>query len=156
MSQATGAPALPQVSSDPVSRLFAFLSGPTHALLRVGAGLLFMEHGLMKLFGMFADPSQPPMAGPHAFSLMWVAGVLETFGGPLLALGLGVRPVALLLCGEMIVAYGMVHSHMGTWPIENHGELALLYLIVFAFLMGNGAGPFSLDGILFGRKKARD
>src|SRR3954470_6201031 len=76
----------------------------THALLRIGAGLLYMQHGLQKLFGMFGG-----MDGAGAtvtlMSQMGLAGVLETFGGLLLVLGLLTRPVAFLLAGEMLVAF---------------------------------------------------
>jgi hypothetical protein len=36
----------------------------------------------------------------------------------------------------------------GGWPIQNQGELALLYASVFTFLAGNGAGPLSVDEAL--------
>jgi putative oxidoreductase len=71
--------------------------------------------------------------------------VLEFGGGILLALGLLTRPVALILALEMVIAYVMAHLPHGGWPIQNGGELALLYALVFLFLFGHGAGPASLD-----------
>ena len=116
----------------------------THALLRIGAGLLYMQHGLQKLFGMFGG-----MDGAGAtvtlVSQMGLAGVLETFGGLLLVLGLLTRPVALLLAVEMLVAFFQVHLPQGGAPIQNHGELPLLYMLIFLFFLGHGAGPASLD-----------
>jgi putative oxidoreductase len=115
--------------------------GPyAHALLRIGTGLLFMAHGLQKLFGWFGD--QPPVG---LLSLLGVASVLETFGGLLIVLGFATQPVALLLAGEMVVAYAIGHLPRGFWPIRNQGELALLYALIFAFLATHGAGPLSLD-----------
>ena len=116
----------------------------THAILRVGAGVLFMQHGLQKLFGVFGGMGSPGVTAP-IMSQMGVAGVLELFGGCLLVLGLLTRPVAAILVVEMIVAYFLAHFPRGGWPIENQGELALLYSALFMFLAGNGAGPFSLD-----------
>ena len=121
----------------------------TQAVLRIGASLLFMEHGAMKLFGWFGAQEPMPL-----FSLMGLAGVLETFGGLLILLGLLTRPVALVLLVEMIVAYFMVHFRQGWIPLQNKGELALLYALVFLFLLGNGAGPASLDRLI-GRSAGR-
>ena len=118
----------------------------THVLLRAGAGLLFMEHGMQKLFGMFGGMG--PQGGTvPLLSQMGLAGVLEFGGGLLLVLGLLTRTVAFLLMGEMIVAYVQAHLPQGGWPIQNRGELALLYALVFAFLVGHGAGPASLDAM---------
>jgi uncharacterized membrane protein YphA (DoxX/SURF4 family) len=51
-----------------------------HALLRIGAGLLFMEHGLQKLFGLFGGIG-PSGGSVPLFSQMGLAGVLECGGG---------------------------------------------------------------------------
>ena len=116
----------------------------TYALMRMGAGLLFMEHGLQKLFGMFGGFGGNPGATAPLASQMGLAGILELVGGGLVALGLLTRPVALLLAIEMIVAFVQVHLPRGGFPIENGGELALVYALVFLFLAGHGAGPVSL------------
>jgi putative oxidoreductase len=115
------------------------------AILRIGAGLLFMQHGLQKLFGLFGGFGGTPGATAPLASLMGVAGVLELVGGLLVILGLFVRPVALILAGEMIVAYVRSHLPQGGIPIENGGELALLYALIFVFLAARGAGPVSVD-----------
>jgi putative oxidoreductase len=117
----------------------------THALLRIGAGILFMQHGLQKLFGMFGGAGDNPGATVPLMSQMGLAGVLETFGGLLLVIGLFTRPVALVLMLEMLAAYVIAHLPRGGWPIENGGELALLYALVFAFFATHGAGPYSVD-----------
>jgi putative oxidoreductase len=115
-----------------------------HALLRIGAGLLFMQHGLQKLFGLFGGMGPSGGSAP-LLSQMGLAGVLECGGGILLVLGLFTRPVALVLLLEMLYAVATVHLPRGGAPIQNGGELALLYALIFAFLIGNGAGPASLD-----------
>jgi putative oxidoreductase len=117
----------------------------THALLRIGAGLLFMEHGLQKLFGMFGGMGATPGATVPLVSQMGLAGVLETFGGLLLVLGLLTRPVAMVLAGEMLVAFLQAHLPRGGVPLQNRGELPVLYMLVFLFFVGHGAGPASID-----------
>jgi putative oxidoreductase len=115
-----------------------------HALLRIGAGLLFMEHGLQKLFGLFGGMGPTGGTAP-LFSLMGLAGVLECGGGLLLVLGLFTRPVAVVVLLEMFYAFATAHLPKGGAPIQNGGELALLYGLIFAFLAVNGSGPASLD-----------
>jgi putative oxidoreductase len=129
--------------------------GPaTHALLRIGAALLFMEHGVQKLFGWLDGFGEAGGTAP-LISLMGLAGVLEVFGGLLILIGLLTRPVALVLVIQMLAAYVIAHMPQGGFPIQNQGELALLYGLVFAFLFGNGAGPFSIDAWLDRRRSAR-
>ena len=119
--------------------------GPaTHAVLRIGAGLLFMQHGAQKLFGMFGGMG-PNGGTVELMSQMGLAGVLEFFGGLLVVLGLLTRPVALLLAIEMLVAFFQAHFPRGGVPLENGGEVPLLYMFVWLFFAGNGAGPWSID-----------
>jgi putative oxidoreductase len=123
----------------------AGLAPATHATLRIGAGLLFMQHGAQKLLGWFGGFGGQPGATADLFSLMGLAGVLELFGGLLIVIGLFTRPVALILVLEMVAAYFMAHHSQGGFPIENMGELALLYALIYLFLFAHGAGPASLD-----------
>ena len=118
-------------------------------LLRIVAGLLYMQHGMQKLFGMFGGlPGSPPGATVPLFSLLGVGSILEIFGGLAILLGLFTQPVAFLLSGEMAVAYFMVHAPQGLWPIQNRGELAVLYAFIFLFLATAGSGRLSVDHVL--------
>jgi len=85
------------------------------------------------------------------FSLLWLAGALETFGGLLILLGLGTRPVAFLLSGQMAVAYFRAHQPRGCWPLLNGGELAALYCCLFLYLAVAGGGSWSLDRLFRGK-----
>jgi putative oxidoreductase len=130
------------------TRLPAWLPGTTHALLRIVTGLLFMQHGVQKLFGLLVDPSRGPWTGaPPMFSQFWFAGVLETFGGALIVLGFFTRPVAFLLAGEMAVAYFQVHFPNSFWPILNGGEPVVLFCFIYLYLFAVGAGPWSIDAL---------
>ena len=127
----------------------------TLSALRIVTGFLFMQHGVQKLFGLLLPPDRPFNGAPEPFSMMWVAGGLEVFGGALIVLGLLTRPVAFLLAGEMAVAYFRSHAPEGFWPILNHGELAALYCFVFLALCAFGAGRFSIDGLISGWRNRR-
>lgn len=127
------------------------VAGVTHAILRIGAGLLFFMHGAPKLLGWFGGMG-PEGGSAELFSLMGLAGVLEVFGGLAIALGVLTRPVAVVLALEMLIAYFHAHAPRGAVPYVNGGELALLYACVWIFLIGNGAGPFSVDRVLASRK----
>jgi putative oxidoreductase len=119
-----------------MSKLSDFVFGIT----RVVFALLFGCHGAMKLFGAFGG--HPMLHNPW----MLAAGILEFGGGIFIGLGLLTRPVAFLLCGEMAVAYFKQHFPAGYWPIQNKGELAVLYCFFFLYLAARGAGKLSIDG----------
>jgi putative oxidoreductase len=115
------------------------------SVLRIVSAFLFIAHGAQKLFGFLAPPGMPNFP---PFSQMWIGGVLEFFGGLLLLVGLFTRPVAFILSGMMAVAYFQAHAPGGFWPLQNKGELAVLYCFVFLFLSVAGGGVWSLDRLL--------
>ncbi len=126
-----------------VERLSPYL----RAVLRIMAALLFLEHGLVKLIGF--PPGAAPGPQPLA-SLFGIAGLIETVGGVLLALGLFTRPVAFLLAGEMAIGYFMVHAPLGFFPALNAGDAAILFCFIFLYLAVAGPGAWSLDEVRAG------
>jgi putative oxidoreductase len=118
--------------------------------LRIVAALSFVTHGTQKLFGWPLALPGPPI---QPFSQFWMAGVLEMGGGLLLLIGLFTRPVAFVLSGEMAIAYFQAHAPRALWPIANGGELATLYCFLWLYLAAIGAGPLSLDALVFRRRK---
>ena len=120
------------------------MRGTAHAVLRIGAGLLFIEHGLQKILGVMGGFGAPGATAP-LMSRFGVAGWLELVGGALIVVGAFTPPVAAVLAAEMMVAFFLAHLPRGGWPIQNGGELALLYFVIFVFLAANGAGPHSVD-----------
>ena len=128
-------------------------SGAAHFflnLLRIGAGLVFMEYGVQKLFGWLGGPR--PAVFPQ---LYWFAGMLETFGGLAIVLGLCTRCVASVLACEMLIAYFKTHFPTSPYPVVNKGQPAVLFFLIYAFLAANGGGSFSLDGLLSLRRRGR-
>ncbi len=130
---------------------FSFL-GPyestLRSLLRIVVGFTFSLHGWQKFFGILGG-----IGGGRAElgSALGVAGVLETFGGLLIILGLFTQPVAFVLSGEMAFGYFRAHAPRGWAPLTNGGELAVFYSFYFLWLCSSGAGRISLDRA-FGRK----
>jgi len=110
-------------------------------LLRIVAAILFIEHGTQKLFGV----PTPGHGMPEMFTLMWFAGILETFGGLLLLIGLFTRPVAFILSGQMAFAYWMAHAPQSPFPALNGGDAAILFCFLFLYLAAAGPGAFSID-----------
>jgi putative oxidoreductase len=133
----------------------------TYFLLRVVAGLMFMQAGGQKLLGWFGGVPAAMGGPPAAMTQVWYGAWMELIGGALIILGLFTRPVAFLLAGEMAVAYWQFHYGGGkapweapwTWPAQNGGAPAVLYCFIFLFMAAYGAGRWSLDAAIFGKAK---
>ena len=120
------------------------------AIFRIVVGLLFACHGAQKLLGW--PPMQGGGGGPLP-PLMVVGGLIELVGGLLIAIGFLAGWAAFICSGEMAVAYFMAHaSKGGPIPLVNHGELAVVYSFVFLYIAAHGAGIWSVDSIIRGRR----
>lgn len=108
-------------------------------LLRIIAALLFSCHGAQKLFGVLGGAQQLHTARGLT------AGIIEFFGGLLIACGLFARISAFVASGEMAVAYLWVHAPRNLWPIINRGELAIVLCFVFLYIASRGPGRYSFD-----------
>jgi putative oxidoreductase len=113
-----------------------------HSVLRIVAGLLFLEHGTGKLIGF---PAGLPFVDKMPAGLFYTTGTLELVGGLLITLGLFTRPVAFVLSGFMAVAYFMAHFPISFFPAINMGEPAALYCFIFLYLAAAGPGPWAID-----------
>ena len=115
------------------------------SILRVVTAACFIIHGTQKLFNW------PPAAQPMHVELMsqfGLAGVLETFGGLAILLGIFTRPVAFLLAGEMAVAYFQVHFPRSFFPVLNGGDNVVLFCFIFLYLTAAGGGTWSIDHMI--------
>jgi putative oxidoreductase len=115
-------------------------------VVRIVCALVFMHVGSAKLFAV-PVAIMPGGGTAPAGSLVWVAGVLEVFGGLLLLVGLFTRPVAFLLSGEMAVAYFHGHAPAGFWPVLNQGQPAILFCFLWLYFSSAGPGAWSLDAL---------
>jgi len=117
-------------------------------VLRLVLGLIFFTHGYPKL--AHAGAGMQSFFVEHGLPgyFVYIAGVLEVFGGMLLVLGLFTRGAALLLAIEMGVAIWKVHSTGGYLAVHNY-EFPLAILAGSFALATVGAGRLSLDQPLF-------
>ena len=128
-------------------------SGLIYALMRIVVGLLFAQHGAQKLFGWLGGMGDD--GGTAAFlSMMFFAGLIEFFGGLLVAVGYQTSWAAFIASGQMAAAYFMAHASRGLFPIQNRGESAVIYSFIFLYIAAHGAGTLSIDSIL--GKKTKD
>ena len=117
-----------------------------HALLRVVAGLLFLEHGTSKLLHF---PINDMWQGAYVQMGAMAAGlgVLEIVASGLIIIGAFTRITAFILSGMMAVAFWMIHVAMmgSVFPMINQGEAAVFFCFVFLYFAAAGAGPYSVD-----------
>ncbi len=116
------------------------------SIIRLAFGFLFFSHGAQKLFGAFGGH------GTMGSSEMLLAGIIEVSCGIAIAIGFRARYAAIITACEMLFAYLTVHFPRGAWPIENGGELAVLYFLFFLFTIANGSGSWSVDELILKKK----
>lgn len=115
-----------------------------YAIFRISVGLMFMHHGVQKLFGT---------SFPEGIFLL--AGIIEFFGGIAIALGLFTRLVAAIAGIEMIFAYFMAHISKGILPLNNGGEPAMLFLAAFLVMIGYGNGRWNAEEMILKKETFR-
>ena len=120
-------------------------SEAAYLLLRLSVTFLFIFHAPQKWLGWFGGPAFP------LASIRSLASLIEFVTSPLIALGWFTSYAALLAAAEMAGAYYIVHWPRPGWPIENRGELAVLYFFVFVYMVARGGGKYSLDRVLRGK-----
>jgi putative oxidoreductase len=127
-----------------MTEIFGRFSAHTFAILRIVSGLMFAMHGSQKLFGF---PPSDHATGGGLPPMMLVSGILELFCGLMIAFGFFTGIAAFLASGEMAVAYFTAHAHAAFWPLQNKGELAVLYCFLWLFVAAHGAGIWSVDAV---------
>ena len=116
---------------------------PLYALMRIVVGFTFLWHGSQKLFGF--PTTMPP--GVPAF-VIYVGGPIEFFGGLLVMIGLLTRLAAFVTSGQMAFAYWLAHGTKALLPLQNGGELAVVYCVIFLYVAARGAGSPSVDALI--------
>jgi putative oxidoreductase len=128
------------------------------AMVRATAGALLMPHGAQKLFGWFGGAGlegagqmfQSKLGLPTTFAL--VAGIIEFFGGAMLALGLATRIAALVIAAMMAFIVAVVHWPHGFFAMNGGFEYPLLWGVVALSYALRGGGHCSIDALIWRRK----
>ncbi|HET8726470.1 MAG TPA: DoxX family protein [Alphaproteobacteria bacterium] len=124
-------------------------------LIRATIGLFLVPHGVQKLFGAFggggiAGTAQGFEGMGFSPGILWatLAGLIEFFGGLMLAVGLLTRPVAAAVTVFMAVAVFKVHWPNGFFAGNGGYEFALMWgLVALAFVI-RGGGRYSVDAAI--------
>jgi putative oxidoreductase len=123
-------------------------STTVYGLFRLVFGFSFLLHGLQK-WGLVGGQAIGFDQG-----LISGAKIIEPVCGILIMIGLFTRPAAFVAAGQMAVAYFVVHfGPNGGWPIQNGGELAVLYCFAFLYIASRGGGYASIDSMLARARK---
>ncbi len=152
MSLATYTSAKPIVPV--VGAIESALSPFAEPLVRVIAGLLLVPHGAQKLFGWFGGYGveatgqffAAKLGLPASFALL--AGLIEFFGGLMLAAGLATRAVAALVFAVMAVAVLQVHLATGFFWTAGGYEYPLFWGVVALSYAIRGGGRYSVDALI--------
>jgi putative oxidoreductase len=125
-----------------------------YALLRIGYGATLATHGFPKLLGTSHGSMADPMAGstrlietalglPFAPQTALLIALLEGVGGPLLAIGVATRPLAILFLLQMI---GICVALGPTYPWIDRGiEYPIILGLVAGAIAARGSGPLALE-----------
>jgi putative oxidoreductase len=126
-------------------------------LLRVAVGAILIYHGYPKLFGHTRDAMQAFTHAGLPGYFVYIAGVMEFFGGCMLVAGLFTRLAGLLLAGEIAVGLWKVHDIVSNPMAVRNYELPLMLAVSTFALATVGAGLISIDQALFheGRPASR-
>jgi len=122
--------------------------------LRVVAGAFLLPHGAQKLFGWFGGYGIEATGQFFATklglpaSLALVAGLIEFFGGLMLAFGLLTRVSAALVFGLMAVAILAVHLSAGFFATSGGFEYPAMWAALAAYFVVRGGGRYSIDAAI--------
>ena len=125
-------------------------------LTRIAVGIVFFAHGWQKLFTNGIDGTAAffdQVGIPAATAAALFAAVVELAGGAALILGVAVPVAGLLLLVDMFGAFAFVHAGAGLFVDQGGYELVLTLGAVSLLLAAIGAGRYSLDHLLTGRRR---
>jgi putative oxidoreductase len=131
-----------------LEKLLSGYAPQAYAAMRIIVGLLFFCHGVQKVFGLFGGVNG---AAVPLLSLLGIAGLIELVTGALIAVGFATGTAAFIASGHMAAAYFAGHFPAGSWPIQNNGELPVLYCFIFLYMATRGSGVWSVDAARTGQ-----
>ena len=146
------------MKSSLLTKLTISQAGFSALALRIPVGITFIAHGAQKLFGAFGgyglEGTGQFMASlglEPGYTLAFLAGSAEFFGGIAILFGLLTRPAAAVLAFTMLMAIFSVHIGNGLFMANNGYEYALALLAVSVSLVFSGAGRLSIDSMISAR-----
>ncbi len=125
-------------------------------LARVVVGVIFMAHGWQKLSTMGIDATAGffgQVGVPMPVVSAWFSALVELIGGAALILGAVTPVAALLLVVDMAGAYWFNHLGKGIFVDQGGFELVGALGAAALLLAAVGAGRFSVDGLVLGRRR---
>jgi putative oxidoreductase len=124
-------------------------------LARVLLGVVLIAHGWQKVFTWGLGGTAQAFAGmgvPLAPVSAAFAGIVELVGGALLVLGAGTAVVGVLVVLDMLGAALLVHATNGVMASDGGWELVGMIGALALVLAAVGAGRFSVDHAVAGRR----
>jgi putative oxidoreductase len=138
--------------------LYAAAAPLAEVLLRVVVGLSLVPHGLRMSMGFFPNSGGPVSNVRDFASLLdnggyrpgrfwaWVIVVTELVGGPMLALGLLTRVVAIPIV--ILLVLSIWEHRKGFFWNQGGFEYPLLWTAAALYFLANGGGRYSLDAVI--------
>jgi len=133
--------------------VWAALTEPAYALLRLVAGGFLVPHGLWKLFGITGSQEEmlaffSSIGLEPAWPFMIAVGLVEVVGGVLIAIGFLTRPAALAATATTATAALYFHLQYGFYVEAGGVEFSALWAIALLFIAMRGGGTWSLDRLV--------
>lgn len=150
----------PEMERTIMSERFIAAEPFSYVLLRIGYGATLATHGFPKLLGTPHGSMADPMAGstrlietalglPFAPQIALLIALLEGVGGPLLAIGVATRPLAILFALQMI---GICFALEPTYPWIDRGiEYPIILGLVGLCIAARGSGNLALGSFFTAR-----
>lgn len=149
---------VPSLIVPQLAGLYAAAAPLAEMLLRVVVGLSLVPHGLRMSMGFFPR-SGGPVSNVKDFAALldrggyrpgtlwaWVIVVTELVGGPMFALGLLTRPVAIPIV--ILLALSIWEHRKGFFWNQGGFEYPLLWTAAALYFLANGGGRYSLDALI--------
>ncbi len=133
--------------------IYAALAEPSYALTRFVAGAFLVPHGAWKLFGITGSKEEmityfSAIGIEPAATMVFLVGLVEFFGGVLIAVGFLTRPAALAATITTAAAALVAHLPYGFYVEPGGIEFSGMWAIVLLMIAVRGAGPISIDGAI--------
>lgn len=135
-------------------------TNPLPAVGRFLLALIFVLAGIAKLGTIGATAHEMATHGiPYANDLVWGVVALELGGGIMLIVGLLARLVAAVYFCYLVALAVIFHAYWTTTGAAAHAQHVMFFEHVsmmggMLYVVAFGAGPYSIDSLIWGRRPA--